>query len=97
MWENGLTEIQRMSLLYIVKEEKVINSILCHHISVTLYIKLCIVLLHVLSLKGVEDVSCQLTMAVVVQNKLRYFYLAITLYVFMPAYPAGEGPRQGGF
>ena len=53
MWENGLTEIQRMSLLYIVKEEKVINSILCHHISVTPYIKLCIVLLHVISLKGV--------------------------------------------
>ena len=28
MWENGLIEIQRMSLLYIVKEEKVINIIL---------------------------------------------------------------------
>ena len=53
MWENGLIEIQRMSLLYIVKEEKVINSILYHHISMTQYIKLCIVLLHVLSLKGV--------------------------------------------
>lgn len=55
MWENGLIEIQRMSLLYIVKEEKVIYfSILCHHIiSMTQYIKLCIVLLHVLSLKGV--------------------------------------------
>ena len=26
MWENGLIEIQRMSLLYIVKEEKVINN-----------------------------------------------------------------------
>ena len=26
MWENGLIEIQRMSLLYIVKEEKVINK-----------------------------------------------------------------------
>ena len=38
-----------MSLLYIVKEEKVINfSILRHHISMTRYIKLCIVLLHVL-------------------------------------------------
>ena len=32
-------------------------------------------------------------MAVIV----KYFYLAITLYVVMPAYPAGEGPRQGGF
>ena len=53
MWENGLIEIQRMSLLYIVKEEKVINSILYHHILMTQYIKLCIVLLHVLSLKGV--------------------------------------------
>ena len=58
MWENGLIEIQRMSLLYIVKEEKVINfSILCNHISMTRYIKLCIVLLHVLSIKGVKKVS----------------------------------------
>lgn len=51
MWENGLIEIQRMSLLYIVKEEKVINSILYHHFSLTQYIKLCIVLLHYFPLK----------------------------------------------
>lgn len=37
-------------------------------------------------------------MAVVVQNKLRFFYLAITLYVFMIAYSAGDGDfRQGSF
>lgn len=33
-------------------------------------------------------------MAVVVQNKLRFFYLAITLYVFMLAYSAGKGPGK---
>ena len=33
-------------------------------------------------------------MAVVIRNKLRFFYLAITLYVFMLTYSAGKGPGK---